>query len=327
MSNESDRKKMRQSIRLQIDLPIRSHGDDQYDYTSEHEQDMDEPINKICLQISFDTVNGKRNTSRHTILAPTPKKTAVVTTSSGKSALKVKTSSSSSTSGYSSSSSCTSINSNDFYDYRQSDQAFLYQNDDSRANSMNSLFCNDETENNIYDKLNYNSKRRFSLSSTSSSASYTSTFHEHPFSHTEEENIYEEISNFFETSNKQLIDSYTSSKNKCSYESLNTCVSSSTSSIKRINTNREQLNTPKVVNTKSTAFRRREYTVNEIFQNLNNFKEDAIKNESKITKSVSNNPSSKSVQQLKQLFEKKPLVPKQQHPKQQHIYVNEKISN
>lgn len=81
--------------------------------------------------------------------------------------------------------------------------------------------------------------------------------------------------------------------------------------------------------------KRREYTVNEIFQNVNSFKEEANKQE------VNQIGQAKSVNILKQLFEvnKKsklsPMVRKvaspkpalRQHNHEQHVYVNEKISS
>ncbi len=180
---------------------------------------------------------------------------------------------------------------------------------------QNPLFCNE----NIYDKLSYSNKKRCSIaslisSSTESSASSSS-------SSSSECDIYEDITNFTqgEVIKKQHI--------YCN-EQLNNC-------------------------NKLKFFKRREYTVNEIFQNAKCFQEEAKKQE------VNQMVNIKSVNILKQLFEdsnsnkkakmtaasspakvqkcamilRKPrvekLIPKPvtvSQAQMPHVYINEKIS-
>lgn len=149
-------------------------------------------------------------------------------------------SSNSSTSGYSSSSSV---------DYKQDDH--------------------------LYDKLNYSNKRRYSISSSSSTT-----------------NDYEEISNF------TAINLQTP-ENEDTYESLYDYKSSVVKKIPRLNENNLKLKgilkkTTKLKHEEQQAIiRKHEYSINEIFQNLNSFKKQAKE--------------------------------QQKHRQEDHLYVNERL--
>lgn len=221
-------------------------------------------------------------------------------------------------SGYSSSMS-TSSHSLQYMDNESNNNAFCSNY------SLNSYSSKPQTpqavtsykQENIYDKLSYNNinKRRYSLASVSSSSAE---------SNQSESDIYEEITNFThgEIQQKHVIPMVNTPK-------VHTYCN-------------EQIQKPKVAKTASLFRARKDYTVNEIFQNVKCFKEEASKQEEQVA-SVSK--TSRSVNILKQLFESnvskksKQVGPSgQEHnapmaltrklePSNQHVYVNEKISS
>lgn len=207
-------------------------------------------------------------------------------------------SSATASSGYSSSiSSASSIQGLDQFE-TSNNKAF------SLSNQKNGLFCNE----NVYDRLNYktSAKRRSSLASMTSS--YESS------NQSSECEIYEEIGNFSQVEVKHL---FATPKPVKQHVYCN----------ERIET------APKTP--KSNIYKRREYTVNEIFQNAQTFQEEATKQEFNV------NSRNNTVNPIKKLFESKMKTSDskkikenqlksqstaQKQNKQTHDYVNEKIS-
>ena len=167
-----------------------------------------------------------------------------------------------------------------------------------------------------YDKLDYTAKRRFSVSSAESLSSSSSMASASNGTKNEIENIYEDISNF--------------------------CASS----IHNCNAHASDASFPMT----ARSALRREYTVNEIFQNLKSFKEQASQCEKLYEESptVTVPVQTRSVSALKQLFETSSssssgasILRRIQRVKQlkgtrpepqavvttlPHIYVNERVS-
>ena len=249
-----------------------------------HEYDYESSQPTICLKISFDRMNTQRKSSR----------TSSVATGS---------------SGYSSSMSNAS-----------SLQCLNEPVETTEHKTRSSLYCDE----NIYDKLSYNtSKRRYSVSSSSSSSAQScmSTPAESV------DDIYEEITNFTQMhfGNKPHVHS----------QSLAALPPTSTRCPPKL----EHVYCNETVKPVRSAFKRREYTINEIFQNAKSFREEANKQEIKL---IPNGPL-KSVNMLKQLFETNPAPKKSLNQTQlsterlnkqpigtrintSHVYVNEKIS-
>lgn len=329
----------RKSIRLQIELPLEQQTKpDEFNSSIHHnqccQQADDSQFNTICLQISFDSLNRAKNCCAN----------------------KQFSSSSSTSSGYSSSAS-SQIN----YAW---DDGLQAQN--LRRNSINILnklkkpvasqlppapleFLDDE---NVYDKLNYTAKRRYSLSSSdtssisssSSLSASTTKIHNNDYSYYGEEDIYEEISNFCASKNEAFTEYSKSKLDACNYSRLEEFKSatSSQSSIKRINKCNQVVGASQSSGVRaSRGYYKREYTVNEIFQNLKSFQEDATKLEAISEKKVGEEPAKPvDVGFLKRIFETKtemkkevvvsrpPLPPAQmlKAAQAQHVYVNERIS-
>jgi len=319
----------RQSIKLQIELPFANESNSSYTnfhknlkihkcskvcntpgYLIENESDSDgfndeqeADINPtIRLQISFDTVRSRSDKKNSVQAKPTT------------------TASSIATSGYSSSSSSSSSMINYIHDVQE------------KSFGLNELASHRYvSEENIYDKLSFNSNTQsyksmasltnssFNTSSStiSSAASITNPRYDPQI-------LYEEISNFSQL--KQISNTY---ENEMVKQNLQ---------------NHQQQAKQYIKNNKY----KREYTVNEIFQNLKAFKQEAIQQE-KLNTTYSSIQSSavtvdkqkqpKSVSFLKQIFEskitKKSVVKSNEcldkQPQQpetynsNHLYVNEKL--
>jgi len=319
ISKHSSSNHKRQSIKLQIELPYMENSNDNIkmkksstftessfnNESEEEEEDLNEN-QTIRLQISFDSrprftprkVNINKQQLQHTA-----KKQC--------------------SSGYSSSTS-SMVN----YVCANNQEKSFYLADNVSNNYNSERFSNE----NIYDKLNYNvstSTKRKSMASVDSSmsscsaASSSSSSSNSSFASTSKPKVYyEEISNF-----SQLHES-----KQRTYE--NDLIKPA----------------PQV---KSQVYKR-EYTVNEIFQNLESFKIEA-KQQEKLNnnyahsqqqladKNTTNISKPKSVSFLKQIFETKITKKttaveclsgvKQQQQQQpikqqtkQHVYVNEKLS-
>jgi hypothetical protein len=314
ISKHSSSNHKRQSIKLQIELPYMENSNDNikmkksstftessFNNESEEEEDLNEN-QTIRLQISFDSrprfTPRKVNTNKQQ-LQHTAKKQC--------------------SSGYSSSTS-SMVN---YICANNQEKSFYLANNDSTNNYNSERFSNE----NIYDKLNYNvstSIKRKSMASVDSSMSScsaaSSSSSNSSFASTSKPKVYyEEISNF-----SQLHES-----KQRTYEN-------------------DLIKPPPAPQVKSQVYKR-EYTVNEIFQNLELFKIEA-KQQEKLNnnyahkqladKNTTTNNKPKSVSFLKQIFETKMTkkttaveclsgVKQQQPIKQQtkqHVYVNEKLS-
>lgn len=193
-------------------------------------------------------------------------------------------------SGYSSSvSSASSIQGLD--QFETSNKTFF------QSNQKNALFCTE----NVYDRLNYNtSKRRSSLASMTSSSESSNQ--------TSECDIYEEIGNFSQIEAAKPL--FATPKPTKPHFYCN-----------------EKMETAPQKTPKSSIYKRREYTVNEIFQNAKSFQDEATKQEINI------HTKNNTVNSLKKIFEsnlsKVKTSKKAQpahHNNQTHDYVNEKIS-
>lgn len=337
--NSKDNNNM-QSIRLQIDLPVLrsispynildTTDSDEYHSRKSHtdglESSLANSINTICLQINLNTAKSSLNDKKLKLDSNINNNENTVRLFGN----------SSTTSGYSSSYSSNSlvklIHDDSIQDedltynlknYMKSDTSndtdsldrWGYSNEiktnkslDKKYNQSIDLETNSNNNSNIYDRLNYSGKvsqiksfkipsnlKRLSLCSTSTSSISSSISNKSNLQSNiyEESNVYEEISNFYENSN-HLVNEITD-KNENSnmiYGKLNEFTS--------LNSNASS----KTLNEKS-KYNRKEYSINDIFQNLNTIKQNAksdfnIEEKEDITKSTA---FQKPVYMLKQIFE------------------------
>lgn len=330
-TSKSSNNNRRQSIKLQIELPIRESNENfklrksstfcdtkQTELEINDDSDDDQYNPTIRLQISFDTNSRKQ-----------PKRI------NSNSAKKQTDKASLVTSGYSSSL-CSSNSSMINYVHDLKDKSFYLDETNQFQAHINDKY----SEENIYDKLNYNvsSYKRRSLASTNSSMSSNSSSVNSSFTRINKPDhkvYYEEISNFSQLEQKPRI-----------YE--NEMIKPAVSIVKKTQ--------PVITNPirQTLTNYRREYTVNEIFQNLKSFKHEAQQQEELNgnyldIKDIKQQP--KSVSFLKQIFETKKTksstkpsqclladnlatrIQSKELVKQsineetkQHIYVNDKIS-
>jgi hypothetical protein len=283
-------------------------------------------VNHISLHISFDG-GSKMSINENSTKRVTRKS--------------IKIQNGSTTSGYSSS--IAEIICNNSADRRDDDD------DDDNCSDRGDLFCKKEStishkneiEEHIYDKLNYinnteteklKSKRRHSLSSSSNSSSGSSLARS--YYQLSKNNDYEEICNFSQvTSTPARIDNKpilleNSLNETYTYETLYNCKSSSIKRIRKINRKfikeeEQKEEEDSFENNNNISFNstiinnkyKREYSVNEIFQNLEVFKKQAKEGEDSLLKHHNNNNK----------FEiQKPPASKSK-PKR-HNYINDKIS-
>lgn len=278
-------------IRVQIDLPYDFH---------HHNASSNHTPNSICLRIDFDkTMPISTNTSNRVVSSQHQIMTRSATKRMAKEHLAdIDTMSvCSSTSGYSTSSLISSSSSAD-----------LKPVEDHDINDYMNL-NHDESVENIYDKLTYTNLKN---KSHQDSMAYS-------ISCNNQTNVYEDIKNFCSKSSTYSSSSSSSSED---YENLDNYLSSNSSCYSARSSHIKRLNTSSTYSPASTATRgtkryasttvyKREYTLNEIFQNVKKFKEQAKELETTPSdkedtlKSQEEDGSKSSVKLLKQMFEMK----------------------
>jgi hypothetical protein len=297
------------------------------------------------------------------------------------------------TSGYSTSSLLSTASSNASSRgnnaYLKNNQAFLANNTKIDRNLSPSLnYANnvvlggcsneDETEN-LYDKLSHsshhNQKRRYSISSdeenntiysnvTSTASNYMRIKPQsYPTKKESDNHIYEDITNFKmgkQVAKSNIKDSsiYENMSEMCTTTAKSSSIKRFTSKNRSINLNESYVNESNEHSSKKYIYKR-EYTVNEIFQNVKKFKEQAIKQESSLNSSISSDKKPAAAQTLvnqflnnqqirpsvniiKQMFELRDnamknsiessvrtrrMMMKQRKQIDQHIYENDPILN
>ena len=265
-----------QTIRVQIDLPFH-----QAYYNNPHTP------NSICLQINFDN----KNKNIPIQISTENSNTKCVQNNQAKLTQHNDDSMCSLTSGYSTSSLISSCSSTASCDSNKS------QNTSNRENllvvntplnyessDLSNIYMNKSEHSNLYDKLTYpnsvSNKARLIKKVTSDDTNSTIYSNGIAFN-AENEHFYEDITNCVGYSRKL----FKQSSMESNYEQLDNFSSAyvtRSSQIKRLNVT-SMLTVPNADITSSFVPRKciykREYTVNEIFQNVKKFKEDAIEQE------------------------------------------------